>query len=133
MKRPSFVQPDRCIRRIIKVSVMVNMKLMLMGLTAVTLSAGVSGCASSNVTKTVQGAPITYKVGDGPAKYASLSTSIPHSSLGDRASVSYIPAIPAPSRPSGAPRAAAWRPVPQPQPQQSITPRFDPASVDQDL
>ncbi len=100
-----------------------------MGLTAITLSVGVTGCASSNVTKTVQGAPITYKVGDGPAKYASLST--PRSPISNGVSDSYIPALPAPSRPMTAPRAAAPRPMPQPQ--QSFTPSFDPATVDQDL
>ena len=109
---------------------MVTMKQVLMSLTAVTLGIGATGCASSNVTKTVQGAPITYKVGDGPAKYASLST--PRSPVGNSVSDSYIPAIPAPSRPIAAPRAAAPRPV-TPQPQQSFRQSFDPATVDQDL
>lgn len=91
---------------------------------------GVTGCASSNVTKTVQGAPITYKIGDGPAKYASLSTpSVPRS---NRIADSYIPARPMPARPTPAPRAAAPLPTPMPVPQRA-TPSFDASSVDQDL
>lgn len=109
---------------------MANMKLILTGLTTASLCIGVTGCASSNVTKTVQGAPIVYKIGDGPAKYASLSTpSAPRSnSIAD----SYIPARPMPAQPRPAPRAAAPMPAPVPAPQR-ITETFDQASVDQDL
>ena len=91
----------------------------------------VTGCASSNVTKTVQGAPITYKVGDGPAKYASLST--PRTPASRSIADSYIPALPsrrpAPARPVPVPAPQAAAPLPAPQPQ----PSFDAASVDQDL
>jgi len=103
---------------------MSNMKLVLMGLTAVSLGMGVSGCASTNVTKTVQGAPIQYKVGDGPAKYASLST--PRTPFSSTTPDSYIPA-----RPMPAPQVAAPLPMPSPEPQALQT--FDQSSVDQDL
>jgi len=102
---------------------MVNAKLIFMGLATLTLSIGVTGCASSKVTKTVQGAPITYKVGDGPAKYASLST--PRAPVSSRVP-DYIPALPMPSRP--APRATAPLPTPLPAPQ--VQQQFDQASVD---
>jgi len=104
---------------------MSNFKRVLMGLMTAALAAGVTGCASSNVTKTVQGAPITYKVGDGPAKYASLTTT-PRTPFNNSQPESYTPA-----RPMPAPRAAL--PLPAPQPRQHVNPGFDQSSVDQDL
>ena len=94
---------------------MVNMKLICMGFATAALAIGASGCASTNVSKTVKAAPITYKIGDGATKYASLST--PRSPISRAAPDSYIPARPMPL------------PVPMPQASQ----RFDQASVDPDL
>jgi len=105
---------------------MVNSKLAFMGLTTALLAVGATGCASSNVTKTVQNVPITYKVGDGPAKYASLSVT-PRSPVSNGLPESYIPARPMPARPAPSPQAAA--PLPTPQAQQ----RFDQTGVDRDL
>jgi len=126
MNEPSFVLP---VGAIIKVSMMASMKLVLMSLATISLGVVTTGCASSNVTKTVQGAPIQYKVGDGPAKYASLST--PRSSVSNGISDSYIPARPMPARP--APRAAVPQPTPVPHVSRPATPSFDPSTVDQDL
>jgi len=92
-----------------------------MGLMALPLGFVATGCASSSTIKSVQAAPITYKVGDGATKYASLSTQrpsfkspVPESYRS--APESYIPARPTPS------------PV-MPRASQS----FDQASVDKDL
>ena len=90
---------------------MANMRLVYIGLATALLGMGASGCASTNLNKSVKAAPIVYKVGDGPAKYASLST--PRSPISNSVPDSYIPA----------------RPMPAPRAQQ----RFDQASVDPDL
>lgn len=90
---------------------MVKMKLVLMGLTTAALAMGTSACSSTSVTKSVKAAPITYKVGDGVTKYASLST--PRTPISRPTPDSYIPA----------------RPMPTPRTQDS----FDQASVDPDL
>jgi len=98
---------------------MVKLKYITMALMAASVGLGATGCASSSVTKSVKAAPITYKVGDGAAKYASLST--PRSPVSRPTMDSYIPA-----RPMPAPRMPA--PVPQQNGQS-----FDQASVDADL
>ncbi|WP_427450799.1 septal ring lytic transglycosylase RlpA family protein [Litorimonas sp. WD9-15] len=90
---------------------MVSTKQVLIGVLAVTLGLSVSGCASTSISKSVKAAPITYKIGDGATKYASLST--PRAPMKRAVPESYIPA----------------RPMPAPQAQQS----FDQASVDKDL
>lgn len=90
---------------------MANVKQLAMTLTAAMLGFAATGCASTGVTKSVKAAPIVYKVGDGPAKYASLST--PRTPGTRAVPDSYIPA----------------RPMPAPQAAQ----RFDQATVDQDL
>lgn len=110
MKGLSLLLPLGCS---IKVSNMANMKLICAGLSTVVLGLGASGCATSNVNKTVNMAPIVFKVGDGPAKYASLST--PSSPVSRSVPDSYIPAQP---MPTPAPRALQ---------------SFDQASVDTDL
>lgn len=84
-----------------------------MGFMTVALGMGATGCASTNVNKSVKAAPITYKVGDGATKFASLST--PRTPIGNSARDSYIPARP--------------MPLPVPQSRQG----FDQASVDPDL
>ena len=83
-----------------------------MGLAAASLAFGTTACTSTNV-RTVQAAPITYKVGDGATKYASLST--PRSPVSLPGQDSYIPA----------------RPMAVPAPQ--VSSQFDQASVDTDL
>lgn len=90
---------------------MVSVKRLSMGMMTAMLGFAVTGCASTSVTKSVKAAPIVYKVGDGPTKYASLTT--PRSPLSRSVPDSYIPA----------------RPMPAPQ----ATERFDQASVDPDL
>ncbi len=90
---------------------MLNAKRVGMSLIAAMLGIAVTGCASTSVTKSVKAAPIVYKVGDGPAKYASLST--PRAPTSRAVPDSYIPA----------------RPMPAPRPTQ----RFDQANVDTDL
>jgi len=85
----------------------------VLGTTALGLST--TACTTTNVNKSVQAAPITYKVGEGATKYASLST--PRSPISRSAPQSYIPARPMPA------------PAPAPRPLQT----FDQASVDPDL
>lgn len=89
-----------------------------MGLAAAVLAVGTSACSTTSVKKSVKAAPITYKVGEGATKYASLST--PRAPLSHTTPDSYIPARPMPARPM---------PAPVPRAQQS----FDQASVDTDL
>lgn len=106
---------------------MASKKLVLMGLATVTLGIATTGCASSSVTKSVKSAPIVYKIGDGPAKYASLTT--PQAPRSSAVRDSYIPALPESYTPA--------RPVPAPQvlsqPQTQTPRRFDQSGVDQDL
>lgn len=92
------------------------MKLVFMGLLTATLGLSTTACTTSNVTKSVKAAPITYKVGQGATKYASLST--PRSPISRSVPESYIPARPMPA------------PAPMPRAQQQ---QFDQASVDPDL
>lgn len=82
-----------------------------MGFMTVALGMGAAGCVSTSVNKSVKAAPITYKVGDGATKFASLST--PRSPIGNSVQDSYIPA----------------RPMPVPHSRQG----FDQASIDPDL
>jgi len=96
---------------------MSNRKLILMGIASATLGLVTSGCSTTNINKSVQAAPITYKVGDGATQYASLAT--PRSPLSDSTPNSYIPARPMPAQPA---------PVQPTRPQ-----TFDQASVDPDL
>ena len=93
-----------------------SVKQVLMGLMALPLGLAVTGCASTNTIKSVQAAPITYKIGDGATKYASLST--PRPSLSSPVPDSYRPARPTPTPTPIAPQA---------------TQSFDQASVDKDL
>lgn len=90
---------------------MAKMKLVLMCLATATLGLSTTACTTTSISKSVKAAPITYKVGDGVTKYASLTT--PRSPLSRNAPDSYIPA----------------QPMPVPQSPQS----FDQASVDPDL
>ncbi len=103
---------------------MVNVRPIVMIMTTAVLSLTVTGCASSSVNKTVRAAPITYKVGDGPTKYASLST--PRSPMSSSVPESYIPAQPIPHSYIPA------QPMPMTTPQQQ-TQQFDQVSVDADL
>ena len=95
---------------------MVDMKLLMMGLATALLGLSTTACTSTSVNKSVRAAPITYKVGEGAAKYASLSTtpSTPRTPFSQSLPDSYIPA----------------QPLPTPRPQ---TQQFDQASVDRDL
>ena len=86
-----------------------------MGLTTAALAMGTSACSTTSVNKSVKAAPITYKVGEGATKYASLST--PRTPMSHSTPDSYIPARPMPLS------------VPAPRAQQ----QFDQASVDPDL
>ena len=93
---------------------MTKTKLILMGLATAFLGLSTTACSTSNVNKSVQAAPITYKVGQGATQYASLST--PRSPVTPRyAPNSYIPARPMPAPTQVAPR------------------QFDQATVDPDL
>ena len=109
-----------------------NVKQVICALTAVSLGFAATGCASSNTTKTVHAAPITYKIGDGAAQYASLS--VPNASVTNTVPESYIPARPAPYTPEVAPA-----PVPAPSapvaslPTPSFPQTFDQTGVDKDL
>lgn len=98
---------------ILKVIMMGKMKLIVLGLSTAVLAVSTTACTSTSVTKTVKSAPITYKVGDGATKYASLST--PRAPISTPSQNSYIPAQP---MPAPAPRAAQ---------------QFDQATVDPDL
>jgi len=93
-------------------------KHILMALTTAALGLSATACTSTNVTKTVQAAPITYKVGDGATKYASLRTTprAPISQPNQNTYIpdSYIPAAPMPLTPPAATQ-------------------FDQATVDADL
>lgn len=94
-----------------EVSMLVRIKQFGLSVSVAMLGLAVTGCASTSVTKSVKAAPIVYKVGDGPTKYASLKT--PRTPGTRAVPDSYIPA----------------RPMPVPQAAQ----RFDQASVDPDL
>ena len=94
---------------------MAKMKTILMGLATAALAMGTSACSTTSVTKSVKAAPITYKVGEGATKYASLST--PRAPLSRSTPDSYIPA----------------RPMPLPAPTSRAQQQFDQASVDPDL
>jgi len=101
---------------------MSKLNLVKLGLLTALAGATVTGCASSNITKVSQGAPITYKIGKGAAQYASLP-SVPRSTR------SFTP-------PSvSAPVVVTPRPqhVPQSLPNPSRVQGFDQASVDTDL
>lgn len=90
---------------------MTNSKLIIMGLLAATLGFGATGCASTSIVKKVDAAPITYKIGDGVTKYASLPTA--RSPISRSVPESYIPA--------------------QPMPRMQTPQSFDQASIDTDL
>ena len=94
---------------------MVKMKLVLMGLVTAAMGLSTTACTTTSVNKSVMAAPITYKVGQGATKYASLTT--PRSPVSQAIPDSYIPARPMPA------------PIPAPRAQQ----QFDQASVDPDL
>lgn len=94
---------------------MAKLKLVLIGVATATLGLSTTACTSTSVTKSVKAAPITYKVGEGATKYASLAT--PRAPLSQSIADSYIPARPMPMAP------------PTPRAQQ----QFDQASVDFDL
>ena len=90
---------------------MVRMKRVYIGLATAVLGLSTAACSTTGVTKSVKVAPITYKVGQGATKYASLTT--PRTPLTRSTPESYIPAPPMP-----APR---------------VQQQFDQASVDPDL
>ena len=94
---------------------MVKIKLIMMGLATGFLGLSTTACTTTSVNKSVKVAPITYKVGQGATKYASLRT--PRSPLSRATPDSYIPARPMPA------------PIPAPIAQQ----QFDQVSVDPDL
>ena len=95
---------------------MVDIKLLMMCLATTILGLSTTACTSTSVNKSVKAAPITYKVGEGATKYASLSTrpSTPRAPFSQTIPDSYIPP----------------QPVPAPRPQ---TQQFDQASIDRDL
>lgn len=99
----------------LRVSAMVKTRLVLMSVATGFLGLSTSACTTTSVNKSVKAAPITYKVGQGATKYASLST--PRSPLSGSVQDSYIPA----------------RPMPVPAPAQRAQQQFDQASVDTDL
>lgn len=88
--------------------------LLCVGFLAFALGTGVSGCASTKVTKLTKAAPITYKIGKGAGQLASLPM---------RPKTPRTLTTPAPYNPP------AISSVPAPMPGQS----FDQASVDRDL
>lgn len=104
------------------------------GFLTVLAGATVTGCATSNVTKVTQGAPITYKVGKGATQHASLPT-IPSRPR------AFTPAPIAPPRsiapqPHSVPQDLPLQNPLQTTPQNIEQPRsegFDQASVDTDL
>lgn len=89
-----------------------------------------SACSTTSVVKVAEGAPITYKVGEGAVKYASASTNLPRSSRLPSISqhTSTAPSVAVPS-PYVQPQA------PQPRPRQSRpeVESFDSSRVDKDL
>ncbi len=100
--------------------------LMLFGAGAMALSA----CSTTSVVKVAEGAPITYKVGEGAVKYASASTNLPRSSQ--------LPSISQHS--SAAPTVSVPSPyvqpqAPQPRPKQSRpeVDNFNQKRIDKDL
>lgn len=87
-----------------------------LGLSAL-MMIGLSACASTNIVKVSEAAPITYKMDQGATKYASLERPSSPNSVQHR-------------RPSTLPNA----PSPyQPQSQAVRGPKFNPGSVDKDL
>ncbi|MEP1231596.1 MAG: septal ring lytic transglycosylase RlpA family protein, partial [Litorimonas sp.] len=90
--------------------------LIKIGCLTVLAGATVTGCATSNVTKVTQGAPITYKIGKGATQFASLPT---------------LPSRPRTFTPAPIAPPAIATPVPQNLPRQNQG--FDQASVDTDL
>jgi len=112
-------------------------KLGLIKLGFITLVAGatVTGCATSNVTKVTQGAPITYKVGKGATQHASLP-SVPSRPRGfTSAPLSQPRAItPQPhNAPFSTPQQNPLQNPVQQNPAQPHNQGFDQASVDTDL
>lgn len=103
-------------------------KLMLIGLAGGAVS--LSACGTTSVVKVAEGAPITYKVGEGAVQYASASTNLPRSSK--------LPSIS--QHTSAAPTVAVPSPYSNPQPDAPRPKRsrpevdnFDQKRVDKDL
>lgn len=95
---------------------------------------GVTGCATSNVTKVTQGAPITYKIGKGATQHASLPhiQTQPRAFTNERSSpVPNSAPMPLRAQPRLPSRGAPQQIVPQAAPINRNG--FDQASVDTDL
>jgi len=96
--------------------------LIKFGCLTVLASVTVTGCSTSNVTKVTQGAPITYKLGQGATQLASLPS---------------LPKRPRAFTPAPIAPPVTSLPAPQPQTLPQSQPRsnqiFDQASVDTDL
>jgi len=89
---------------------------------------GLSGCATSSSVKYVQGAPITYKAGQGGVQYAATTTVLPRSSN----LPSGQPSVAIPS-PYSSPQASSPQPQPVTPPVKPKADKFDPKKVDRDL
>ena len=98
-----------------------KLSLIKLGFLAFVASATVTGCATSNVTKVTQGAPITYKIGKGATQLASLP------SVPSRPRAFTPPSVIAPSIVTPRPTP----PAPQSLPRQNQG--LDQAGVDTDL
>ena len=89
-----------------------------------------SACSTTSVVKVAEGAPITYKVGEGAVQYASATANIPRSSqlpsLSQHASGAPSVAVPSPyvKTPTTAPRPKQSRPE---------VDNFDQKRIDKDL
>lgn len=100
--------------------------LVLMAGNSLTLSA----CSTTNVVRVAEGAPITYKVGEGAVQYASTSTRLPRSSQLPNITqhTSAAPTVSVPS-PYVSPQPAA----PRPRKSRPEVDNFDQKRVDKDL
>ena len=89
-----------------------------------------SACSTTSVVKVAEGAPITYKVGEGGVQYASATTKLPRSSslptISQHTTAPQTVAVPSPYT---APQPAAPRP-PKSRPEVD---NFDQKRVDKDL
>lgn len=106
---------------------MSKLSVIKMGLISVVAGATVTGCATSNVTKVTQGAPITYKLGQGALQQASLP-SVTRSSRDFTSAPITQPRVIEPRVATPAPMPLS---LPTPQPRQAEG--LDVASVDTDL
>jgi len=103
-------------------------KLGVWTLAAVSLT--LSACSTTSVVKVADGAPITYKVGEGAVKYASASTNLPRSS--QLPSISQHTAN-APSVAVPSPYVKPTAPQPRPKKSRPEVDNFDQKRIDKDL